>query len=345
MPLVAASTGSAPAALAQLPARLKVLYFAAPDGDGRWLADAFAADGAVEILLEQTAEAAAGLTRLRDEAFDAILVTHEPCRFDGLELAEAIRAGGSEEPLIVLGREPAQAMDALAYEAGADEYCCLPETTVRGLLWKLARATQRFALLRENRRLQQAERQRLQHEHQEAERLLEQQRGLIEDLECLSNSVPQLRRAGEWEEAEQVGDSTKTLLSRADAMLILPPALADHYRELLRAYVIMGAGNLATEMTALAELLAAAETSAQQAMQLHVEVLEELIQGLGNRSARHVMNRADLLALEVMGHLADRYRQRAVDAGAGFGETGLRVGDSLRDSLGDFKNALARVAA
>jgi hypothetical protein len=128
-------------------------------------------------------------------------------------------------------------------------------------------------------------------------------------------------------------------------MLILPPALADHYRELLRAYVIMGAGNLATEMTALAELLAAAETSAQQAMQLHVEVLEELIQGLGNRSARHVMNRADLLALEVMGHLADRYRQRAVDAGAGFGETGLRVGESLRDSRGDFKNANSRVSA
>jgi hypothetical protein len=45
-------------------------------------------------------------------------------------------------------------------------------------------------------------------------------------------------------------------------------------------------------------------------MQLHVQVLEELVQGLGNRSARHVMNRADLLALEVLGHLADGYRAR-----------------------------------
>ena len=45
-------------------------------------------------------------------------------------------------------------------------------------------------------------------------------------------------------------------------------------------------------------------------MQLHVSVLEELVQGLGNRSARHVINRADLLVLEVMGHLADGYRQR-----------------------------------
>jgi hypothetical protein len=133
-------------------------------------------------------------------------------------------------------------------------------------------------------------------------------------------------------------------------LIELPPALADHYRELLRAYVIMGAGNLATEMSALAELLATAETSAQQAMQLHVEVLEELIQGLGNRSARHVMNRADLLALEVMGQLADRYRQRAVDvtlaeANAGFEEIRPQAGESLRESLSDFKNALSRVAA
>ena len=45
-------------------------------------------------------------------------------------------------------------------------------------------------------------------------------------------------------------------------------------------------------------------------MQLHLLVLEELVQGLGSRSARHVMNRADLLALEVMSHLADGYRQR-----------------------------------
>jgi hypothetical protein len=45
-------------------------------------------------------------------------------------------------------------------------------------------------------------------------------------------------------------------------------------------------------------------------MQLHVRVLEELIASLGNRSARHVMNRADLLVLEVMAHLADGYRRR-----------------------------------
>jgi hypothetical protein len=48
-------------------------------------------------------------------------------------------------------------------------------------------------------------------------------------------------------------------------------------------------------------------------MQLHVHVLEELVGSLGNRSARHVMTRADLLVLEIMAHLADGYRRRYHD--------------------------------
>ena len=72
----------------------------------------------------------------------------------------------------------------------------------------------------------------------------------------------------------------------------------------------MGFGNLTEEMSALAELLAAGGVTAQQTMHLHVRVLEELIQGLGSRSARHVMNRADLLVLEVLVHLTEEYRER-----------------------------------
>ena len=69
----------------------------------------------------------------------------------------------------------------------------------------------------------------------------------------------------------------------------LPERLVAHYREMLRAYVVMGAGNLADEMATLANLLTEADVSAQRTMQLHVHVLEELIGSLGNRSARHVM--------------------------------------------------------
>jgi hypothetical protein len=72
----------------------------------------------------------------------------------------------------------------------------------------------------------------------------------------------------------------------------------------------MGSGNLSGEMGSLAELLAESNVTAPQTMQLHVQVLEELVNGLGSRSARHVMTRADLLVLEVLVHLAERYRQR-----------------------------------
>lgn len=288
-----------------LPPRIKVLYVAPRDGAGHWLAQAFAADGASQIVLEEVIGAAAGMARLRDEVFDAVLVSHDPPALDAIEFVAGFRAGGGDEPFLILGNEPPQRVDAVCYEAGADDYCCVGETSVRALLWKFARAIQRFNLSRENRRLLQAERQRLRQEHQEAERLLDQQRALIDDLRVLQSGP----------EADREEQSPELRLIRGEASdeaqsSQLPVELVGHYRELLRAYVIMGAGNLAREMSALAELLAGSGVSAQRTMQLHVEVLEELVAGLGNRSARHVMNRADLLALEVMGHLADGYRQR-----------------------------------
>ncbi|MCF6314095.1 MAG: asparagine synthase C-terminal domain-containing protein, partial [Verrucomicrobiales bacterium] len=111
----------------------------------------------------------AGLARLRAEVFDGGLVSHGPGVLDALDLVEGLRAGGNEEPMILLGSQPAQEIDALCYEVGADEYCCVAETTVRGLLWKFARAIERGQLVRENRRLVQSERQRLQQEHLEAD--------------------------------------------------------------------------------------------------------------------------------------------------------------------------------
>jgi len=290
-----------------LPTRMKVLYITTLHRTGGWLTEAFAADSAAQIVLEEVVGVTAGLSRMRDEVFDAVLVSHEPGVLDALDLIEGLRHGGNEEPMILLGSLPAQEIDALCYEVGADDYCCVAETTVRGLLWKFARAIERVQLVRENRRHVQAERQRLQQEHYEAERLLDQQRALISDLEVIDS--------GEKKPANDDEDCPEdclaiTATAGKEAPPELPAALVSHYRELLRTYVIMGAGNLSKEMLELAELLASSNVSAQRAMQLHVQVLEELVQGLGNRSARHVMNRADLLVLEVMGHLADGYRQR-----------------------------------
>ena len=292
-----------------LPPQMKVLTITSPDRAGGWLTEAFAADSATQILLEEVVGVSAGLARLRDELFDAVLVSHVPGVMDALDMVEGLRAGGNDLPIILFGSVPPEQLDALCYEVGADDYCCVDESTVRGLMWKFARAIQRHQLVRENRRLVQAERQRLRQEHCEAERLLQQQRALIADLEILGNG----RQPGDKSSVSIDDCLVKNSAGGSSMSLALPKALVGHYRELLRTYIIMGAGNLSKEMTELAELLAMSNVSARRAMQLHVEVLEEQVQSLGNRSARHVINRADLLVLEVMAHLADGYRQRFLD--------------------------------
>jgi DNA-binding NarL/FixJ family response regulator len=289
-----------------LPARMRVLYITTYHRTGGWLAEAFAADSAVDVVLEEAVGVTAGLARLRDEAFDAVLVSHEPAELDALDLLEGLRTGGTEEPLIVMGAQSEQELAPLCYEVGADAYVCVNATTTRNLIWIVARAVERHRLVRDNRRLAQAEQHRLRLEHEEAQRLLEEQRGLIRDLEALQDSGGEPR---------ETGPSAHATISRHAAVetpIELPEQLGHHYRELLRAYVIMGSGNLASEMSVLAELLVSAGVSARQTLQLHLQVLEELVRGLGSRSARHVMTRADLLVLEVMVHLSEGYRERYV---------------------------------
>lgn len=298
-----------------MPPRMKVLYITSRLRTGGWLADAFASDSASEILLEEAVGTSAGLAKLRDEVFDAVLVSHEPGELESLDLIEGYRTGGADEPIVVLGIQSEQEMAALCYEVGADAYVCVNTTTTRNLIWIVARAVQRHQLIRENRRLNQAERQRLRREHDEAQRLLLQQRALISDLEAIRDgdgdddptqaSPVAPNRDKRRPDVARANESPKDLLP-----LDLPTELVDHYRELLRTYVIMGSGNLAGELCRLAELLASVGVTARQAMQLHLRVLEELVHGLGTRSTRHVMNRADLLALEIMIHLAENYRER-----------------------------------
>ncbi len=274
---MAPATDVGAAARRRMPCRMRVLYIATRQRTGGWLADAFAADSAAQVELEEAVGTAAGLARMRDENFDAVLVSHQPDSLNALDLVEGYRAGGADEPIVVLGTQSEQEMAVLCHEVGADGYLCVHTATTRNLIWVIARAVERHQLVRENQRLNLAEQTRLQREHDEAAELLRQQRALLEEPETTH---------------------------------LLPVELIDHYRELLRTYVIMGSGNLADELRCLAELLVVAGMTARQTMQLHLQVLEELIHGLGSRSTRHVINRADLLILELLLNVAEGYRRR-----------------------------------
>jgi DNA-binding NarL/FixJ family response regulator len=275
-----------------MPGRLKVLYIATPSRTGAWLAEAFAADSAAEILLEEAAGQTEGMERLREELFDAILVSHEPGEVDALDLIEGYRAGGAEEPIVVLGTPSESEMAVLCYEVGADGYVCVHSGTTRNLIWVVARAVQQHLLVHENRRFHHLEQTRQQREQDEARRLLQEQRAAIEEFR-----PGRMRHGG------------RPPLLSADPAPALPPELTAHYRELLRIYVIMGSGNLADELRRLAALLVAAGITARQTAQMHLDVVAEMIAGLGARSSRHILTRADLLILEVMMHLGETYRQ------------------------------------
>ncbi len=162
--------------------RLKALYISTASREGAWLAEAFAADSAAEILLEEVTGQAAGVERLREEVFDAILVSHEPGELEALDLIEGYRTGGAEEPIIVLGTPAEAEMAVLCYEAGADGYVCVDSCTTRHLIWVVALAVQKRQLIQENRRHRQSEQSRLQREQDEARRLLEEQCAAVGDF-------------------------------------------------------------------------------------------------------------------------------------------------------------------
>lgn len=263
---------------ASLPFELRVLYITTFRRSGGWLADALRADRASRVTLDEAIGASEGMRRLRDEMFDAVLISHAPGELDALALLDGVTAS-NDQPILILGNEPIEQMCPLCYEAGADEYLHIPTATTRHLIWAVARAVERATLASENRRLLSLEAQRLEQGYNEAQRLLNEQ---MAALRITEHTAP-----------------------------LLPDALLDHYRELMRAYVVMGAGNLREELVALSRVLVEGGVDARQALDMHLRVLSGEVKSLGSRSARHVMARADLLALELVVQLAEQSPRQA----------------------------------
>lgn len=274
----------------ELPPRIKALFIAGDRRPPGWLSAALGADSATELSVVEVRGIAAGLSCLRDEAFDVVLICHG-VGLDACELLDAIRAGScDEQPIVVLGDDSDQDLASLCHEAGADAYCCIRTTTIRGLIWNIARATERHQLIAENRRLHQAHRHRMQLERSEAMRQWDQQWSVLGPV---------------------VNPDVATQVEREQQ---LPDSLVHHYREILQAYVIRGTGHLAGELREMIGGLVQANVTPQRTIQLHLTVLGSLLTQLGSRSARHVMHRADTLALEILVGLASAYRQQSWQA-------------------------------
>jgi DNA-binding NarL/FixJ family response regulator len=242
------------------------------------------------------------LTRLRQEPFDCIVVDVKPAGLSTgelggtLELVRAIRTAGCDDPIVVVGRFLTEAEWDEASTLDCDVFAAHRGWDSPALAAAVKRAIARGETIRANRRLAAADHRRLLRERDESEQLLAHQKQIIAELESLGGSRSQGPPSGPDGERSHGG-------ARGSE----PPAtLLAAYEALLRSYVLMGTGSLAAEIAAFADQVRAAGLSSTEALQVHVRSVEELVQGLGNRSARHVVARADLLAVELMTRLADQ---------------------------------------
>lgn len=268
------------------------------------------AEGCVEPQFRWASTSAEAMSVLRSESFDGIFIETEPGgstdRLDGLSLLRALRASGHDDPVVLL----AESLDDHRWAEASRQDC---EVLVTAGLWEspalvpvLKRAVRSVELNRENHWLALAHHRRLVRERDEAEHLLHQQRQMIADLH--PHRPAPASEPNPTEEAAR--RRTEVDGGLGGSRPNLPEEVKDHYQELLRTYVIMGSGSLGRDIAQLAEIIAMADLNPRETLQFHLERVETLVRGLGQRSTRHVMARADLLALELMVHLGECYQRR-----------------------------------
>lgn len=288
-------------ATGQLPTRLRLLCVGPREPSWVGLTLQLDAEGGIEPQFRWVSSANEALTLLRDDPFDAVLIAavtadgRADAFAEAASLVKAIRASGCEDPLVLLAPRISDAdwLDLSREECELLQSARLWDSPA--LASVLKRAIFRSEQTRQSRRLEIAQTKRMARERDEAEQLLNQQRRIIHDLDATNVT----RQA-----------MLDCFGQMSPCRTALPPEISSYYQELLRTYVIMGSGNLGGEIAKLADLLAIAGCGPREALSLHLERVESLVGGLGNRSTRHILARADLLALELMIHLGESYRLR-----------------------------------
>ena len=299
-----ADTADERIATGQLPTRLRLLCVGPREPSWVGLTLQLDAEGGIEPQFRWVSSAAEALTLLRDDPFDAVLIAavssdgRTDAFAEAASLVKAIRASGCEDPLVLLAPRISDAdwLDLSREECELLQSARLWDSPA--LASVLKRAIFRSEQTRQSRRLEIAQTKRMARERGEAEHLLDQQRRIIDDLDA-TEATNVTRQAM----LDCFGRATPYRTA-------LPSEINSYYQELLRTYVIMGSGNLGGEIAKLADLLAVAGCGPREALSLHLERVESLVGGLGNRSTRHILARADLLALELMIHLGESYRRR-----------------------------------
>lgn len=291
----------------RLPDKLRLLVIAQPIDRMAWLEPALRAEGVAELSVAATADLAEAARQLREVPFDAVLIEHQTSAhvptLDGLSLTDALRAAGHEMPVLLLGEAKPQTMEVLCYESDVDAYCWLHSATARSLLCALGRALHHRWLAKTNRQLQETQQQQIAQQHEETSRLVEEQRALISTLEGQRPIA-----------ACATDDASSTGPIATSQSVAITPSQTEAYLAALRLSVFTAAGSSTdapqSERRKLAADFVTAGYAAEQLMRLHLQTLEGLLEGLGERSSRHVIARAEAFLTEMLSYLADGYRER-----------------------------------
>lgn len=303
-----------------LPHRLRLLFIGPIEPPWALLALRLEAAGCVQAEFDWESTVSAALARLRKASFDCLIVLGQTPGLSGLpepapatpreiRFVEALRGSGSDDPIVVIVSAPDDEQTAQLEDLDCELLVSRSGWQSVALVALIRRAVVRGDLRREISGLEvTARRQRLR-EREEAEGQLQQLRQMIaQDQESAGTSC-----------------SSSVRIQRPD----LVDRIAELYAALLRTYVMMGSGNLSAEVQHLAGLLALAGVPPLEAVAIHVRQVEALLQGLGNRSSRHVMSRADLLALELLIQLGDEFRRKSGVHGLGDSGVDLMHADAL----------------
>ena len=287
--------GAEPVTAGLLPARLRLLCVGTREPSWVSLTLQLDAEGGIEPQFRWASSASEALGLLRDDPFDCVLISatlsapNSTGFHDAATLVKAIRASGCDDPLVLIAP---QISDAAWVDLSTDDCELLQSARAwdsPALVATIKRAIFRADMVRQNRRLAVAQTKRMARERDEAEHLLSQQRRIIDDLDArdVSEAPANVARQAMIDCFGRVSVE-RFSLPRAT----LPAEINGYYHELRRTYVIMGSGNLSTEIAKLAELLAVAGCGPREVLSLHLERVESLVLGLGNRSTRHIMARA-----------------------------------------------------
>ena len=160
----------------------------------------------------------------------------------------------------------------------------------------ISRTMQLQATAHQYQKLRNKEQLRHLREQEEAELILTQQRTLLQGILQGDNL------------SKTTGNQTNASLFQSDSQT---STVDPDYEQTLRSFVIMGAGKLEGEISQLVLKLQSQGITPRDLLAMHLASIEQLISGLGKRSSRHVVQRADQMLLEIMIHLAENYRSDA----------------------------------